>query len=435
MASDLKIVAIGMGTSFGRGIVSEVLQTKEFDDLNAKLVLVDIDEGALERMYRFAVLVKEHCGSKVQVEMTTDGRAALAGAKYVFTAFAIKRYPLWEQDFRIPLAYGFKHVLGENGGPGAAFHALRNLAVMIPICRDMEELCPDALLLNYTNPESRIVRAVSDLTRIRAVGLCHGVFGAIDGIKRILGRSREELEIICGGLNHFFWVMKIADKKTGEDLYPELLSRILNDPECPSAPPLVKKMVEVFGCYTYPSDDHIGEYLSFGYEFMEGVKWPYGQEARPVPREEPAPEPSRLEQYVSGERKLEEGLRDSGELGVPIVRAIELKELLWADAVNVPNSGGYVGELSAETVVEVPAKVDGEGVHPRSVPPVPEALAAFCRTQASIQKLVVEAYGEHSKRKLLQALLLDPVVNSVGNAERMLDDMLELQREYLPELE
>ncbi len=325
-------------------------------------------------------------------------------------------------------------MLGENGGPGAAFHALRNLVVMIPICRDMEELCPEALLLNYTNPESRMIRAVSDLTKIRAVGLCHGVFGAIDGIKRILGRAREELEIVAGGLNHFFWVMKIADKTTGDDLYPALRSRILDDPECPAAPPLTKKMVEVFGHYTYPSDDHIGEYLSFGYEFMEGAKWPYGREARPVPREEPRPEPPRLEQYLSGERQLDEALRESGELGVPIIRAIELKQRLWADAVNIPNSGGYVGELSAETVVEVPATVDEKGVHPQAIPPLPEALAAFCRTQASIQKLVVQAYAERSKKRLLQALLLDPAVNSVANAERLIDDMLKVQREYLPEL-
>jgi alpha-galactosidase len=276
---------------------------------------------------------------------------------------------------------------------------------------------------------------VSDLTKIRGVGLCHGVFGAIEGIEKILGRPRDELEIIAGGLNHFSWVLKIADKKTGEDLRPALRRRILDDPDCPSAPPLVKKLAEVYGCYMYPSDDHIGEYLSFAHEFMGALKWPYGQEARPVEWEEPGPSPSRLEQYVSGERKLEEALRDSGELGVPIVRAIELKEKLWAEAVNVPNAGGYVGELSAETVVEVPAEVDGEGVHPVSVPPLPEGLAAFCRTQASIQKLVVEAYGERSKRKLLQALLLDPVVDSVAKAEAMLEEMLELQREYLPELE
>jgi len=434
MADGLKIAAIGMGTSFGQGIVSEVLRTKRFDELGARLALVDVDEGALERMRRFAMLVKEHCGSHVQVEATTDRRTALEGAKYVFTAFAIKRYPLWEQDFRLPLAYGFKHVLGENGGPGAAFHALRNLAVLIPICRDMEELCPEAFLLNYTNPEARMIRAVADLTKVRGVGLCHGVFDAIRGAAAILERSPKELEVIAGGLNHFFWVMKIADKKTGEDLYPALRRRMLDDPECPYAPPMLRKMVELYGHYSYPSDDHIGEYVSFAHEFA-GVKWHYGQEARAVPPEQPVPQPSRLEQYLSGERKIEEAMRDSGELGVPIIRAMELKEKLWADAVNVPNREGYVRDLSADTVVEVPAWVDEKGVHPQAIPPLPEALAAFCRTQGSIQKLIVEAYAERSKRKLLQALLLDPVVHSVANAERLIDDMLELQRDYLPELE
>jgi alpha-galactosidase len=165
----------------------------------------------------------------------------------VITSVAIKRYPLWEQDFRLPLAYGFRHVLGENGGPGAVFHALRNYELMIPIARDMERLCPNALLLNFTNPESRIIMAVSKLTSIKSVGLCHGVMGSREGVSRILDRPLDELDIVTGGLNHFFWVTKIADKMTGEDLYPKLKDRILNDPECPYAPGLVRKMVEVFG--------------------------------------------------------------------------------------------------------------------------------------------------------------------------------------------
>src|SRR5574340_254707 len=116
------------------------------------------------------------------IRSVDDRREALAGASYVITSVAIKRYPLWEQDFRIPLAYGFKHALGENGGPGALFHALRNSELMIPICRDIEKLCPEALLLNFTNPESRIIRAVADLTKVRAVGLCHGAGGSIGGV-------------------------------------------------------------------------------------------------------------------------------------------------------------------------------------------------------------------------------------------------------------
>ncbi|UCH33429.1 MAG: alpha-glucosidase/alpha-galactosidase [Armatimonadota bacterium] len=430
--SPLRIVAIGAGSGFGRGTVVDLLAAPEVNELDCTLVLVDTDPAKLERMHKFALLVREHFGCNVKVEMTGDRREALAGASYVITSVAIKRYPLWEQDFRVPLAYGFKHVLGENGGPGAIFHALRNYELMIPICRDMEQLCPDALLLNYTNPESRIIRAVSDMTKIRSVGLCHGVFSSLGGASRILDKPVEEIDFLSGGLNHFYWVLKLADKRTGEDLYPRLRERALSDPDCPSMPPLVKKMVEVFGLYTYPSDDHIGEYLSFAHEFT-GLRWHYGLESRQVPLQDEKPGPDWLEPYVSGEKPLDDKvLRRSGELAIVIILAIALDRSFRAEAVNVPNSEGHIAGLPADTVVEVPALVDGGGIHPLELPPIPEALLAFCRTQASIQKLVVEAYRERSRNLLLQALLLDPVVNSVANAEQMLDHMLELQKDYLP---
>ena len=431
MGKQLRIVAIGLGDSFGRGMITDVLKTPEFGDLGCTLALVDTDPQVLDRMSRLARRVKEHYGFPIAIEATTDRRQALPGADYVLTSVAIKRYPLWEQDFRLPLAYGFRHVLGENGGPGALFHALRNFELMIPICRDMEDLCPEALLLNYTNPESRIVRAVTDLTRIRAIGLCHGAWMARNGICQVLGHSEDEFDMVSGGLNHFFWVTRITDHATGADLYPAFRERALTDPDCPEMPPLVRKLLEVFGLYTIPSDDHVGEYLSFASEFT-GLTWHYGGEVRPVPRQEPPAALPWLEPYASGEKPIEEVLGDSGELGVPIIRAQVLNRRTWADAVNVPNRGGFVPGLPQDVVVEVPAWVDGAGVRPEVLDPLPEAITAFCRTQASIQKLLVEAYRERSRNLLLQALLLDPVVDSVKNAEALLDDMLTLQRDYLP---
>jgi alpha-galactosidase len=226
--------------------------------------------------------------------------------------------------------------------------------------------------------------------------------------------------------------MKIADKRTGEDLYPKLLDRVINDPTCPAAPPLVRKMVEIFGHYTYPSDDHIGEYLAFGYEFT-GLKWHYGRECRPVPRQSEQEHGDWLEQYISGAKPLDDGIANkSGELSIPIILGIELDLGSWAAAVNVPNESGYVENLPPDAVVEVPARVDKDGVHPQKIGPLPEALAAYCQRQVSIQKLLVEAYMKRSRNFLLQALLLDPLVDNVRNAERMMDDMLELQKDYLP---
>jgi len=429
----VKIVAIGVGSaSFGRGVLADVLGHPLMQELEVNLVLVDIDPVALERMTRVAEIIRRHYGSRASIEKTTERRTALKGAKYVVLSVATHRMALWEQDFRVPLAYGFKHPLGENGGPGAVFHTLRSLELVLPICRDVQRLCPRALVLNYTNPESRVIMGVNSLTAVRAVGLCHGQMTARHVLaERILRRPPESIDSVAGGLNHFFWFTRIADAKTGRDLYPLVRRRIARDPTL--VPPLVRKMVEVFGHYTYPSDDHIGEYLSFAHEFT-GLKWHYGQESKKVTRDQsPVASEDWLGPYLTGKQDPDQRLVGlTEELAVPIITGIELNKHTRLPAVNVLNAGGYVENLPHDAIVEVPAVADRRGITPQRIGPLPEALAAYCRTQVSIQKLIIEAYRRRSKNLLLQALLLDPVVHHVGHAAQMLDDMLALQADYLP---
>jgi len=428
----MKIVLIGAGShSFGRGQIVDILGAEDLRGRNVVLWLVDENEAALETMTQLANRVKDHFGSDVTLESTTDRRRALPGANYVITAVARKRMQLWEQDFRVPLSYGFRHCLGENGGPGAVCHALRSFELVIPICRDIEALCPDALLLNFTNPEARVLHAILHLTKVKAAGICHGVFSARRMISAILQRSIEELEIVSAGMNHFYAVLRVRDKTTGEDLWPQVVERTLTG-EAVVLPPLFKKMLEIFDVFSYVSDDHIGEYLSFGSEFS-GVKWHYGLESRPLHLEEPPPSRPPLEEYATGSRPLDDVvLRRTTEITVPMICDIELDRGMWRPAVNVLNGAGYIENLPRDGVVEVPAMVDAAGIHPQKVGAIPEPFAAFIRTQFSIIGLVTEAYRTRSKKLLLQALLLDPVVNSITAASEMLDEMLALQSDFLP---
>jgi alpha-galactosidase len=427
----VKIVIIGAGShSFGRGQIADLLQAEQLQGKDVRLALVDVDEQALNLMARLAERIKHHTGSDMVLESTTDRAAALPGADYVITAVARKRMELWEQDFRVPLSHGFRHPLGENGGPGAIFHALRSFELILPVCRDMERLCPQALLLNFTNPEARVLHAICHLTKVRAAGICHGVFGAVDLIARYLKRPPEDLEVISAGINHFFTVLSVKERASGKQWLPELLHMAATDTSG-DVPPLFSKMAEIFGVFTYPSDDHIGEYLAYGAEFT-GLKWPYGQESRPVPVKKQR-KPADLEAYATGKRPVDEDvLRPSGEVTVPIITDIELDTGSFRPAVNVLNTGPYISNLPADAVVEVPATVDRAGLHPLSVGPLPEAFAAAIRTQCAINSLVTEAYRTRSKKLLLQALLLDPVVNSMRAASSLLDEMLELQSDFLP---
>ncbi|HQK22866.1 MAG TPA: hypothetical protein PLM66_08220 [Candidatus Latescibacteria bacterium] len=426
----MKIVLIGAGSaSFGRGQVVDVLSAAELQGKHVELCLVDVRQAALDTMTRFAERVKAHIGSDVIVTATGNRRAALSGADYVMIAVARERAKLWEQDFRLPLVYGFRHCLGENGGPGAVFHALRSFELIIPICHDMEELCPNAWLFNFTNPESRVLHAMKHLTNVKGAGFCHGVFTVLEYLTRILNRPLDDLEVVSAGINHFYCVLRLCDRNTGADLLPHVIQRAASDR---NAPPLFRKIAEVFGVITFPSDDHIGEYLSFGTEFS-GVKWPYGWESKPVPPVPPTGGPPALEDYASGKVPLDaEILRTSGELTVPAICDMELDRKSSRPAVNVLNTEAYVENLPRTAVVEVPATIGREGITPFHVGAIPEPFASYMRAQTTIVELVTEAYRTKSRRLLLQALLLDPVVNSVSAAERLLDDMLSLQRDYLP---
>jgi alpha-galactosidase len=428
----MKIVLIGAGSeNFGRGMIADLMQTPELSGRGIEMHLVDLDAQALDVMTRLAERIRRHTGSDIRIVSTTDRCEALPGADYVVVAVARKRYPLWEQDFRIPLAYGFRHCLGENGGPGALFHTLRSLELILPICRDIERLCPNALLLNFTNPEARVLHAILTLTKVRAAGLCHGVFNAIGKIAEYLKRPAEELDVVSAGMNHFYCVLGVKDRKTGKQHLDEALQMAAADTD---APPLFRKMAEIFGMFSYPSDDHIGEYVSFGSEFG-GVKWHYGQECRRVHAKEPqaAAQPS-MADYADGRRPLDEkALVVYHEiLAVPIIAAIELDRKFHCAAVNVLNSQGYISNVPRDAAIEVPATADAAGIHPIHVGAIPEACAAMMRTQFSIISLLTEAYRTRSRKLLLQALLLDPTVNSITAASKMLDEMLALQSDFLP---
>ena len=419
----MKIVLIGAGSeSFGARMIVDLLLADELRGRDVTVALVDEDAAALSRMMHFAESARERTGSDVELAQAVDRRELLGGADYVITAVARKRMELWEQDFRVPLAHGLRHCLGENGGPGAIFHALRSFGLVLPICRDIEQLCPDALLLNFTNPEARVLHAICHLTNVQAVGLCHGVFEAVRALSDYLERPAEQLEIVSAGMNHFYCVLKVVDRQTGEDLLPVAIEKAAGD-NSPGCPALFRKMAEAFGVFTFPSDDHIGEYLSFAHEFT-GLKWAYGREARKVPPKGKPGKVSALDEDAP--------LRTSGELAVPIICDIELDRGCEREAVDVLNTERYIENLPTDCVVEVPATVDAGGVHAMSVEPLPEPFAAIVRIQCSIVELVTEAWRTRSKKLLLQALLLDPVVDNVSNAERTLDEMLALQEHFLP---
>lgn len=432
---ELKVVLVGAGsTSFGRGTLADLMACKELQEARRLTVtLVDVDEAALSKMLGFAEALKRHREAQVALEATTDRTQALPGADYVITAVSRERNRLWSEDFAIPLAYGFRHAYGECGGPGAAFHTLRSLHLVVPICQDMERLCPEALLLNFTNPESRVCLGVRRLTRIGAVGLCHGPVTTQQVVADILGRPSADIEISIGGINHFHWVLDVNDRATGESLLSEFMARL--DSGEVAMPPLTRFCYQTFGRYPFPADSHLAEFVPFGYEFIGPHYLRYSEAVVAQEFGNPEGTPARMARVASGVEPITEDLAaPTTEMAVTIIADIELDRRARRVSSNVPNDGGAVRNLPEDSIVEVPIKVGAGGVAPVPVGALPEAVAALCRLQMSIQELIVMAYAQRSRDLLLQAMLLEPTVDDTRRAAQMIAEMLRLQAAYLPEI-
>jgi len=287
----VKFALIGAGSaSFCPGTVVDILLSERFAAVDVDIFLMDIRADSLGLSKTFAEKMAAKLGRKnVTVQASADLTAAVDGADFVVTAIDRGRFTYWAMDFHIPRRYGFRQIFGENGGPGGMFHALRNLPPMIEIARAMEKGCPDALMLNYSNPEAKLVEGVSRLTKIQAVGLCHGEQMGFDQLALFLGMPKDRIGASPVGINHFGWFTRVWDKQTGEDLYPRLRER-----ERQAAPlahweefALPRIMLRTYGLWSYPGTNHCGEYIAWSDAFLAGAALQYYHD--PV-REEPCGE-------------------------------------------------------------------------------------------------------------------------------------------------
>ncbi len=428
-----KIVLIGAGSvSFGTGTLCDLFAARE-ELKGSTIALVDINPASLQLMAQVAQRLNAATGEPFVIQATTDRCQALPGAQFVITSIAVKRNERWRLDFQIPLKHGVKHVLGENGGPGGVFHAMRNIPIMLDICRDIERLCPTALVLNFTNPEGRLCLAATRYTGLQFVGLCHGIGMAQSTISHALGLPVKEIDPKAAGLNHFTWILDLRRTSTGEDLYPafkramaEKLAEVQD--QAGWGVTLCRYLMDTYGYFPSPSDDHVGEYLSYAWEYcgMEG----YDFEAADRWGEELY---QRLRRFAGGETPVDEMLQQrSGERAVPIIVGVLGNTHQYELAVNVPNAG-LISNLPSWAIVEVPAIIDATGVHGVGVGPLPEPIAAMCRTQIAVIDRMVEAAVHGDRTAALQALLLDPVVNSISQAEAILAEMLEVHKDFLPQ--
>jgi alpha-galactosidase len=395
------------------------------------LVLVDTDAERLALMAALARQLIDAGGAEYGLEVTTDRQAALPGADVVIVSVEIERFPTWEEDRRIPASLGVDQALGENGGPGGLMHALRQIPPIVEICQDVARLCPTALVLNLSNPMSRICQAVADYTDVRCVGLCHEIAGGNRMLSRLLDLPPEDLEVVAAGINHFTWYLDIRHRHTGQDLYPRV--RAAAPRAVTHTRLLTAELLRLTGLLCVTSDSHVGEYLAGGHvwrtawasdmEPLDFFAW-YQRYVADIHQNAMA--------VVEGRQPPSVFLgRRSGEIVTELIADVVGRRLASYDALNLLN-GGLIGNLPPDAIVEVPgAAVDGR-VRGIAVGDLPPLIQAWAYPQTVMHRLTAVAAMEGDRRAALEVLLIDPTVPGVQMAERLLDALLAANRRHLP---
>ena len=424
-----RIVLVGAGSvEFTRNLLGDFLSYPELRD--AEIVLHDIDGDRLATAERMARWTAGALGATPRISGSLDRRDALAGADFVVNTIQVGGARATQLDFDVPARFGLRYTINDTINVGGVLRGLRTIPVVLGIASDMAEACPDALLLNYTNPMGMLVRAVDEAIGTPTVGLCHSVYWTVHRLAEYLGIPVAEIDALSAGVNHLAWILRLEHR--GTDLYPALHS-FVGSGLVPDDDLVRADLFRRFGFYPTESSEHHAEYNPWFIPKgqVEPFNIPIGEYLSRVA--------NNLGEYAETRRKLDVGepfeIEMSGEYAAVIVHAMTTGTPARIVA-NVPNDGGrLIANLAAGACVEVPALVDGLGVHPVAVGPLPPQCAAYTRPAVDCQELTVEAALTEDRDLVYHAVLTDPQVQaalSLDEAWRMTDELIAAEAEWLP---
>lgn len=435
-----KIVFIGAGsTVFAQKLLGDILRFPELSD--ATITLFDIDQERLRTSDIVSRKIARQLKATPTIESTTDRRAALAGADFVLSMFQIGGYaPATVTDFEIPKAYGLRQTIADTLGIGGIMRALRTIPVLLDLCRDMEEICPNATLLNYVNPMAMNSWAISRASPVRVVGLCHSVPHTAHHLAEDLGLPSDEVEYLVAGINHVAFFLRFS--RNGEDLYPRLrqLAESGAVVERDYMPWRITDQVryEVFrrlGYFVTESSEHFSEYVPW---FIKANR-PDLIERFNIPLDE---YPRRCEWRIGEWEALRAELETSDEpieldtqedYGPLIIHSMVTGQSRSVYG-NVPNHG-LIDNLPAGCCVEVPCLVDSNGVQPTRIGALPPQLAALMQTNINVQALTVEAALTGNREHIYHAAMMDPHTSAELDLDQiwsMVDELIDAHGALLP---
>lgn len=436
-----KITFMGAGsTIFAKNVLGDCMSTETLCD--SEICLYDIDADRLSESQTMLSVINQNINAGRAAIKTFLGvenrREALRGADFIVNAIQVGGYdPCTIIDFDIPKKYGLRQTIADTLGIGGIMRALRTIPVMADFARDIEDVCPDAWLINYTNPMSMLTGYMLQHTRVKTVGLCHSVQVCSDGLLKSLDMADkiERRKELIAGINHMGWLLEIRDRN-GNDLYPEIRRRARQKNETEKHRDMVRfEYINRFGYYCTESSEHNAEYNPF---FIKD-RYPELIDRFNIPLDE---YPRRcVHQIANWEKQREELIANptlthqrSHEYASYIMESI-VTNTPYKIGGNVLNHGGLIENLPRNACVEVPCLVDGMGIHPCHVGSLPPQLAAMNQTHINVHLLVIEAAATLKKEHIYQAALLDPHTGSelsIDEIVRMVDELIAAHGDYLP---
>ncbi len=429
-----KITFMGAGsTVFAKNVLGDCMFVPALAGF--EFALFDIDEQRLKDSENMLNNLKQNYNSTITIKSYTERKEALRGAKYVINAIQVGGYkPSTVIDFEIPKKYGLRQTIADTIGIGGIFRSLRTIPVMLDFAKDMEEVCPDALFLNYTNPMAALTGAMLRFTNIKTVGLCHSVQICTEHLFRDLGMDHEGIEEKIAGINHMAWLLEV--KRDGKDLYPEIKRRAKERQNSKHHDMVRYELMDKFGYYVTESSEHNAEYHPY---FIKS-KYPELIERFNIPLDE---YPRRCVEQIERWETMREDMVNNSQLshtrsheyGSRIIEAMETN-VPFKFGGNVLNTGRLISNLPENACVEVPCVVDRSGIMPTYIGDLPEQLAALNRTNINTQLLTIEAAITGKREAVYQAALLDPHTAaelSMDDIISMCDELIEAHGDWLPQ--
>jgi alpha-galactosidase len=429
-----KITFIGAGsTVFAKNLMGDILGFPELAD--STLALMDIDADRLRTSEIVAHKVARALGATPTIEATTDRRAALKGADFVICMIQVAGYkPGTVIDFEIPKKYGLRQTIADTLGIGGIVRGLRTIPVLLDIARDMEELCPNALFINYVNPMCMNQWALSRATPVQTVGLCHSVPHTAWELARDIGVPFEEIDYRVAGINHMAFYLRFARKSTGEDLYP-LIRKVVDEGRVPDYNRVRYDMFTRLGYFVTESSEHFSEYTPWFIkhdrpELIDRFQIPLDEYIR------------RCETQISRWEAMRHDLEDEDK-DIEVQRSVEYGSLIIHSITtgaartvygNVPNTG-LITNLPEGCSVEIPCLVDANGIQPTYIGALPPQLAALMQTNINVQALTVEAALTRRRDHIYHAAMLDPHTSAELTLDQiwaLVDDLIAAHGDWLP---